>query len=135
MVNDDIPDLEVVKQIDERPPKTTKPTQSTKTPVNTQIAPEIQGEQSDEFNSRIAGVIYNMWNAPNNELINGRNLQAVIRIKIDNSGRIIECKLVKKSGVPAFDWTVYELIKKLQNGRMPLPPDNRREFDFALQPE
>lgn len=137
VVNDNIYDLKVVKQIENKPPQTTANSTNTANRNENRklIASDIQGEQSDEFNARIAGVIYEMWKAPNTELVNGRNLQAVIRIKIDNSGRIIECKLIKKSGFPAFDWTVYELIKELQRSRMPLPPDNRREFDFMLQPE
>ncbi|MBR7128304.1 MAG: TonB C-terminal domain-containing protein [Lentisphaeria bacterium] len=137
--NDDISDLKVVRQIENPPARTpnNSSNNTSKTTDNnrTQIAPEIQGEKSDEYISRISGVIFEMWNAPNNELVNGRNLQALIRIKIDNMGRIIECKMLKKSGFPAFDWTVYELLKKLQRSRIPLPPDNRREFEFALQPE
>ena len=136
VVNDDISDLEVVRNIEEQTTKTPKTTEDTRESKNSTalIAPNVQGEKSDEFNARIAGVIYQMWDAPNSELIRGRNLQAIIQVKIDNTGRIIECSLVKKSNFPAFDWTVYELTKKLKNGRLPLPPDNRRIFDFVLQP-
>ncbi len=132
--NDNITDLEVVKNVSTPIEQKKQPTQTT-ADNPPQIAPDVQGEKPDEYLTRISEVIFEMWEAPNDTLINGRELEAIISVKIDNTGRIIECKFIKRSNFKQFDWTVEELIKTLKKSRLPLPPDKRREFKFALVPQ
>ena len=132
--DNNIDDLVVVDKVP-TPDKSKKQPPKTTTDNPTQVAPDVQGEKPDEYLARISGVIHEMWEAPNDALVKGRDLEAIISVKIDNTGRVIECKFIKKSNFKQFDWTVEELIKTLKKSRLPLPPDNRREFKFALVPQ
>ena len=66
-------------------------------------------------------ILQDMWQLPPSFL--GQNIVAVVYMRIDQSGRIVEWRIERASGNAAFDDTVYRAMTKTQ-AREDLPvPD------------
>lgn len=136
--NDDTSDLEVVRSMNEVVPKrpTTSQRNTAQNPNNNIKSRNPSSSDSAEsatYDEELAGIIYQLWNPPNQQLLNGRKVQVTIRLKIDKYGRIIEKKIISQSGFRPMDVTAVELLRKITV--IPIPPDKRTELEIILSPD
>ncbi len=120
---------------DIRPIRTGKPIKQRTSLARTETSAEY-GLAKRLYYSEVWKAIQNQWALPV-ELLNKKNLEAIVIIKVRRDGEIVSMRFEKKSGNPVFDESVWKAIKKAN----PLPPFPKiysppyEEFGIRFRPE
>ncbi len=120
---------------DIQPVRTGKPIKQRTRLVSSETSAEY-GLTKRLYYSEVWKAIQNQWALPV-ELLNKKNLEAIVIIKVRRDGEIVNMRFEKKSGNPVFDESVWKAIKKAN----PLPPFPKiysppyEEFGIRFRPE
>lgn len=85
------------------------------------------------YHEKIKDYVFRRWNQPTKAALNNTEPTVIIRITIDDSGRIKSCRILNRSGNIAMDRSVQELIENLR--ALPVPPSGylSREIDVTME--
>jgi TonB family protein len=95
----------------------------------------VEGYEGDEtmgayLNEDVAEVIVDLWRIPLS-VPPGTDLSVDVIIKIDNGGKVLESKIVRRSDHPDLDRSVLTLLQDLK--ALPPPPRPSKEGFFLLK--
>lgn len=103
--------------------------------LQAQWAAEKDGRERDSVTAAIKRKVQNSWLRPPSA--SSKNLQATVRVRLNDSGSVLLVQVLKSSGNAAFDRSVVSAVNKAD----PLPmPKSRtlisefREFTFIFRP-
>ena len=91
------------------------------------------GEVGATYQEQLVSALYKLWLPPSNKLLNGRKPKVHVKIRFNRDGRVIEKKIIKKSGFIYMDRSVEELLKSLVQLPAP-PPGEPTEIEFLFVP-
>ena len=111
-------------------------------PEDLKRVPEKAIEEDDDnddevgatYAEQLVGVIYKLWNPPSSQLLNGRKPEVLVKIRFNRYGKVLESKIIKKSGFLPMDRSVAELLKNLTQV-LPPPPGEPMEIEFLFVPQ
>lgn len=83
----------------------------------------VAGLAANDYFNQISSHINNFWALP--EWLQDASLKAVIRAKIDESGRLLGAEVAESSGNPAFDNAALSTVEAASP--FPVPPPNIRD--------
>lgn len=86
------------------------------------------------YAEKLVETLYQLWNPPSNLLLNGRKPEVLVKIIFNQYGKVLESKIIKKSGFLPMDNSIEELLKNLS--QVPVPPSGEAtevELIFVLQ--
>ncbi|WP_293645732.1 cell envelope integrity protein TolA, partial [Thiolapillus sp.] len=100
-----------------------------------QWAAERDGRERDSVTAAIKRKVQNSWLRPPGAA--GRDLQATVRVRLNDSGSVSLVRVIKPSGSSAFDRSVVSAVNKADPLPMPKSPtliSEFREFTFIFRP-
>lgn len=83
----------------------------------------VAGIAANDYFNQISVHINNFWSLP--EWLQDASLKAVVRVKIDEAGRLLGAEIAEASGNPAFDNAALSTVEAA--APFPVPPDNIRD--------
>jgi len=76
--------------------------------------------RANAYNAQLVSILRENWELPNTFL--GQDLHTIVFMRVDRSGQIADWRIVRGSGNPVFDDTVYRAMTKTQyGGQLPAP--------------
>lgn len=87
----------------------------------------VSSEKLLSYYEKVRLYLLRSWKQPNTAQLHNRNLQVLLTIHVDASGRILTADITKKSGNPAMDRSVEEMLEKVKV--LPVPP---KEMTFTV---
>ncbi|MFZ2654055.1 MAG: TonB family protein [Victivallales bacterium] len=88
------------------------------------------GTVSASYYDQVTVFLYDMWQQPSKADVKNQKPTVTIHIAIDSAGNVKSARIVRKSGIPAMDASVEELLSRLKT--LPKPPQGADEFDALL---
>jgi TonB family protein len=95
--------------------------QKVKYPVKT--TQKYNSKITAAYSSTVGAYLKPIWNQPEKASLGGRAPEVTISINIDGNGRVINSRIIRRSGIAVMDNSVIALLKKLKN--VPQPPDRQ----------
>ncbi|MBR2510471.1 MAG: TonB C-terminal domain-containing protein [Lentisphaeria bacterium] len=100
--------------------------------------PEEDDDNDDEvgatYREQLVGVIYQLWNPPSKQLLNGRKPEVYVKIRFNRYGRVLSARITKGSNFLPMNRSVAELLKNLTQVPAP-PPGEPMEIEFVFVPQ
>ena len=93
-------------------------------------------EEGDEYATQVRDAIHRNWSSPSGLLDEAQlaQLEAVVRVRISDSGQLSGASLVKPSGNALFDDSAVQAVKSTSQVP-PIPPASRARFRRGLEIE
>ncbi|OGV60458.1 MAG: hypothetical protein A2X45_18995 [Lentisphaerae bacterium GWF2_50_93] len=92
--------------------------------------PSAAGNVAASYYDQVTVFLYDMWQQPSKADVKNQKPTVTIHIAIDSAGNVKSARIVRKSGIPAMDASVEELLSRLKT--LPRPPQGADEFDALL---
>ena len=89
----------------------------------------------DQYKALIRQRVSHSWSRP---LGSAKGLKCTVRVRLTQSGGVLDAKVIKSSGNPVFDRSVENAVYKAEPLPLPDDPglfDNFREIDFIFDPD
>ncbi len=83
---------------------------------------------------KLVETLYQLWNPPSSQLLNGRKPEVLVKIIFNQYGKVLESKIIKKSGFLPMDNSIEELLKNLSQVPAP-PPGEPTEVELIFVPQ
>ena len=88
----------------------------------------IVSKEVSDYYSKVEAFLKRQWQQPS--LYNNEQLKVVVLLQVDKSGRVLQARIQKRSGVAAMDSSVEQLIRSLRV--LPAPPQTM-QFDVTME--
>ena len=95
---------------------------------------DSDGEVGATYAEQLVGVIYQLWNPPSKQLLNGRKPEVYVKIRFNRQGKVLSARITKGSNFLPMNRSVAELLKNLTQVPAP-PPGEPMEIEFVFVPQ
>lgn len=111
-----------------------RPEDLKKVPEKEEETEEHDDEVGATYAEQLVGVIYQLWNPPSKQLLNGRKPRVYVKMRFNRYGRVLSARITKGSDFLPMNRSVAELLKNLTQVPAP-PPGEPTEIEFVFVPQ
>jgi len=101
--------------------------------IQTKHTPGSQpsGNLAQNYMEKVSSIIYKIWEQPGKSELRGRQPTVDIKITVNSAGKIINSRIISKSGVSVMDISARRLLRDLTI--LPKPPNGTITFTVTLE--